>query len=92
MRDNRARDVRIDADSIDAMERQVAAIWCDVLGVAEVRASDNFSDLGGDSVAATMCLTAIFREFGCELSPVILIDTAMTVEQLTERIAAAVRA
>ncbi|HEV8396811.1 MAG TPA: SDR family NAD(P)-dependent oxidoreductase [Vicinamibacterales bacterium] len=38
------------AAAVNEVERVIAAIWSEVLGVARVGAQDNFFDLGGDSV------------------------------------------
>ncbi|WP_369230351.1 amino acid adenylation domain-containing protein [Streptomyces sp. R21] len=37
------------AEAHTGLEQQVAEVWCDVLGVPEVGADDDFFDLGGDS-------------------------------------------
>ncbi|MEZ0115426.1 amino acid adenylation domain-containing protein [Catenulispora sp. EB89] len=43
------------------LERQVAEIWCEVLGLARVGTEDNFFDVGGDSLRLTS-VTALLRE------------------------------
>jgi len=43
--------------SLDALH----AIWCDVLGVANVGAADDFFSLGGDSLKATRMIVAVRR-------------------------------
>lgn len=43
------------------MERRIAEVWCQVLGLDRVGAEDNFFDLGGDSLRLTS-VTAILRE------------------------------
>ncbi|MEU5445347.1 non-ribosomal peptide synthetase [Streptomyces griseofuscus] len=35
-----------------ATERAIAEIWCDVLGIDQISATDNFLELGGNSLAA----------------------------------------
>ncbi len=37
-----------------ATERQIASVWCHVLGVAEVAATDSFFDVGGGSLAVAV--------------------------------------
>jgi acyl transferase domain-containing protein len=49
------------------MEKQVAAIWRRVLGVAEVGIYDSFLDLGGDSLLATQMLTLLREELRADL-------------------------
>ncbi|MDQ1919268.1 thioester reductase domain-containing protein [Massilia pseudoviolaceinigra] len=49
-------------------ERQVAQIWCDVLGLARVGIHDSFFDLGGDSLAAAQMAARVKQAFGVALS------------------------
>jgi thioesterase domain-containing protein/acyl carrier protein len=49
-------------------EKRLATIWREVLDVARVGATENFFDLGGDSLAATRLITLIQMEFRKELS------------------------
>uniref|UniRef100_UPI000DDA7C18 non-ribosomal peptide synthase/polyketide synthase n=1 Tax=Streptomyces triticisoli TaxID=2182797 RepID=UPI000DDA7C18 len=49
-------------------ERALAAIWADVLGVDAVGVTDDFFDLGGDSILAARTLTRIREVLGARLS------------------------
>nr|WP_145488694.1 MULTISPECIES: non-ribosomal peptide synthase/polyketide synthase [Streptomyces] len=49
-------------------ERALAAIWADVLGVAEVGVTDDFFDLGGESILAARALSRIRDELGVRLT------------------------
>ncbi|PWI10491.1 non-ribosomal peptide synthetase [Streptomyces sp. NWU339] len=49
-------------------ERALAAIWADVLGVDAVGVTDDFFDLGGDSLLAARTLTRIREVLGARLS------------------------
>ncbi|MEU3176223.1 non-ribosomal peptide synthetase, partial [Streptomyces sp. NPDC007000] len=49
-------------------ERALAAIWADVLGVDAVGVTDDFFDLGGDSILAARILTRIRDVLGVRLS------------------------
>ncbi|MER7491263.1 non-ribosomal peptide synthase/polyketide synthase [Streptomyces pharetrae] len=49
-------------------ERTLAAIWADVLGVDTVGVTDDFFDLGGDSILAARTLTRVREAFGVRLS------------------------
>ncbi|GGM17167.1 non-ribosomal peptide synthetase [Streptomyces fumigatiscleroticus] len=49
-------------------ERALAAIWADVLGVDAVGVTDDFFDLGGDSILAARTLTRIREALGARLS------------------------
>lgn len=52
-----------------AMETRLSAVWCEVLGVARVRAVDNFFDLGGHSLLAIRAVERIRVATGVEVSP-----------------------
>ncbi|HEY0557963.1 MAG TPA: amino acid adenylation domain-containing protein, partial [Thermoanaerobaculia bacterium] len=64
----------------DLYEREVAHIWQEVLGVAQVGAEDNFYELGGHSLLATQVASRLRDAFRAELplQPLLL---AATVEQ-----------
>jgi amino acid adenylation domain-containing protein len=49
-------------------EQSLAAIWKEVLEIADVGVDDNFFDLGGHSILAIRVLTRIKSEFDVELS------------------------
>jgi len=49
-------------------ERQLAAVWCEVLGVAQVGLDDNFFELGGDSIIAIQVVSRA-RQVGVALNP-----------------------
>lgn len=58
------KDVKIiSREEITDTERVVANIWGMVLGSDEVNVTDNFYDLGGDSIIATELIKAINGEF-----------------------------
>jgi pristinamycin I synthase-3/4 len=48
-------------------EREMAALWADLLRVETVYASDNFFDLGGHSLLATQLITRVRDAFGVGL-------------------------
>jgi aryl carrier-like protein len=58
----------------DAVEREVRAIWTEVLGTARFSADDNFFDLGGHSLLAARVVARVNHRFG----------TNITVRQLFE--------
>jgi amino acid adenylation domain-containing protein len=64
------------------LERQLAGIVADVLGVTTVGVTDNFFDLGGDSILAIQ-VVARAQEQGIGLSPLDLFEHP-TVAQLAE--------
>ncbi len=49
------------------MERQVAAIWSEVLGIEKIGVNESFLSLGGHSLLATRVLTRIRQSLGREL-------------------------
>jgi len=65
----------------DMYEREVAYIWQEMLGVAQVGAEDNFYELGGHSLLATQVASRLRDTFRAEL-PLQPLLGAATVEQL----------
>ncbi|HZF07644.1 MAG TPA: condensation domain-containing protein, partial [Thermoanaerobaculia bacterium] len=51
----------------DLYEREVAEIWQEVLGVAQVGAEDNFYELGGHSLLATQVASRLRESFQADL-------------------------
>ncbi len=62
-------------------EGRLAVIWRDLLQVEEVRASDNFFDLGGHSLMLLKLIKLINKEFTVEL-PIARLFQAPTIEKL----------
>ncbi|MER6397891.1 non-ribosomal peptide synthase/polyketide synthase [Kitasatospora sp. NPDC001603] len=56
------------AAPLTAPERTLAAIWADVLGADTVGATDDFFELGGDSILAARTLARIRDELGVRLT------------------------
>ena len=50
-----------------ATERAVAAVWCEVLGLSGVGATDNFFDVGGTSLTAAAVQRRVNRVLGRDL-------------------------
>jgi acyl transferase domain-containing protein/acyl carrier protein len=65
----------------NATEEAVAAIWQNLLGVAQVGVHDNFLDLGGDSLLATRLVSRMRDAFHLDL-PVRLFFERSTVAEL----------
>ena len=49
------------------LEKRIAAIWQEALGVDTVSATDNFFDIGGHSLLATQAISRVRATFGVDL-------------------------
>jgi acyl transferase domain-containing protein len=65
------------------LERSVARIWQEILGIAPIGLDDNFFDLGGDSLIATQAMAQLKRELGMDI-PIVSLYEGVTVRHLTE--------
>ncbi|HEY6138560.1 MAG TPA: amino acid adenylation domain-containing protein [Thermoanaerobaculia bacterium] len=70
------------------IEKGVAAIWSEVLGVEKIGVYDNFFELGGHSLIATQLISRIRAQFNVEL-PLRKLFEAPTVEDLASAVAEA---
>ena len=66
----------------NAVERRLAAIWQDVLGIRRIGIRDNYFDLGAESLVTAQVFLQIERQFHRRISPVALFR-APTVEELS---------
>ncbi|AKJ31885.1 peptide synthetase [Caldimonas brevitalea] len=66
----------------NAVESAVAQIWRDILGLEEVSVTDDFFELGGNSIQAVAIARAVNRRFGSSL-PIQVIFSVPTVEKLS---------
>jgi acyl carrier protein len=67
------------------VERRIADIWQEVLGVEQVGLHDNFYDLGGHSLMGMQLLSRLREAFPLDISVSDFFD-ALTVEELAKRI------
>jgi acyl carrier protein len=67
------------------MERVLAEIWAEVLGLDQVGIHDPFLDLGGHSLLASQIVARVYDRFHVELSPGSLLGTP-TVAAMAELI------
>ncbi len=72
----------------DAVQKKIAVIWCELLGVKQVGLFDNFFDLGGHSLLGTQLIAQIRTEFQLELPLRSLLEVP-TVAGMAERVRAA---
>lgn len=66
------------------LEKQVAAIWQEVLGIKQIGIYDNFFELGGDSLVATQLISRLRENFPVELPLRDLLVDASTVSKQAE--------
>jgi len=57
-----------------SVEKKLAKIWCEVLGLKQVGINDNFLDIGGDSILATQIINKVREELQVELPLQIFIE------------------
>jgi amino acid adenylation domain-containing protein len=69
------------------IERRLATIWGDLLGIDAVGIHDDFFELGGHSLLATRLLSRLRGDFGCDI-PLETIFAAPTVSRLAAHLAA----
>ena len=72
----------------DAMERFLADVWADVLGIDHIGVTDNYFDKGADSILAMMVLAQIKEKTGSEL-PFRIFFEAPTIAELAKRVQSA---
>lgn len=70
------------------LERELAELWQNLLGLDRVGADDDFFELGGDSLLGTRVATRLRERHGVEL-PLAELFTASTVRGLARRVEAA---
>lgn len=71
----------------DEIERQVAAVWDEVLELGRIGVTHGFVELGGDSLKAIRVLSRLFQAFGVEVKLQDLFPHA-SVRELAAKIAA----
>ena len=69
------------------VERRLAAIWSELLGVAEVGVEDDFFEIGGHSLLAARLMARVEREFGTSL-PLALLFEHSTIAGIAEALSA----
>jgi enterobactin synthetase component F len=68
--------------SVDALQAQVARLFCSVLSLDEVGPCDSFFDLGGNSMLSATLLLALNQHFGTQLGLREMLRTPPTVQRL----------
>ena len=57
---------------------RLRALWTEILNVDTVRDDQHFLELGGDSIAATLCLNAVADEFDVTVPMTMLLEENVT--------------
>ncbi len=70
-----------------ALERRLAELWCDALGLERVGLNDNFFDLGGNSLIGLQLVRRVGEEHGTTLPAVVLFE-APTIGALARHLVA----
>jgi acyl carrier protein len=68
------------------IERRVASIWSELLGVPVIGRDDNFFDLGGHSLLAVQLLSRLRDEFAVDLSLEVVYSGELTIAELAKTI------
>jgi FkbH-like protein len=68
------------------LERELAALWAELLGVPSVGVFDNFFDLGGHSLLAVQLLSRVRQNYQVDLSLDVVYSSAFTVAELAKAI------
>jgi acyl carrier protein len=59
----------------DDLERTLASVWQQVLGIDEIGVNDNFFDAGGTSLLAVQLIAELARRFGSAAPPTTLFES-----------------
>ncbi len=68
------------------LERELAGIWAELLGIPAVGIHDNFFDLGGHSLLAVQLLSQVRQRFNVDLTLEVVYSSAFTVAELAKTI------
>ena len=82
------RDCGAQSDALPqtSTERTIAQIWSTILNLDQVGLSDDFIDLGGNSISAMQCLYRLRSEFAVDISLSSFFSDALTVRELAAKI------
>ncbi len=78
---NAAAESSAESDLDGELEEMVAAIWAEALGIPQVRANDNFFDLGGHSLSALKAAFKLQQVFQMEFPLQTFIQTPVLRQQ-----------
>jgi FkbH-like protein len=87
VREQRRRPARATADPPQtALEKQLAEMWANLLGLPAVGIHENFFDLGGHSLLAVQLLSLVRQTFDLDLSLKVVYSGDFTVAELAKAI------
>ncbi len=72
-------------EPVSALEKQLAAVWQQALGVDPIGLDDNFFDLGGDSLIAVQLMSTLRRDVHADV-PVAALYECLTVRLLAQKL------
>lgn len=78
-----------DDNAIANIESHIHAIWGEILGVQAIGSNESFIDLGGDSIAASLCQLRVKREFGIHVPIEMLLVETLSCRALARHVALA---
>lgn len=79
-------DLSIAAPPGTLLERQLASIWCELLGLRAAGIDDDFFDLGGHSLLAIQLLSRIHHDLGTELPDSVIYSEKLRIRNLARHI------
>ncbi len=68
------------------LQKQLASIWCDLLGLSAVGIDDDFFDLGGHSLLAVQLLSRIHRDLDIELPDSVIYSEKLRIRNLARHV------
>jgi acyl transferase domain-containing protein/acyl carrier protein len=66
------------------LERKIADIWSDVLGISEIGINDNFFDLGGNSLIGLDIIVGLRKELNVEAIPAYILYEAPSISAMAQ--------
>jgi len=85
-RHNGSSRVSSDATATTRLEKELTALWAELLGLPAVGVHDNFFDLGGHSLLAVQLLSRVREVYQTDLSLDVVYSSAFTVAELAKAI------
>jgi acyl carrier protein len=79
---------RPDHDTLQAIQIRLHEIWVEMLNVRTIAETDNFVELGGDSIAATLCINRIRDAYDVKVPMTTFMAEEMTLGGLAREVGA----